>query len=201
MKLSILCFGLALLLLNPYIYAQTNNASAEGKSDTIYYEVVFGVYGDAGGIVTAEVDGVAITSGDNIIEGATIVFTAIPDQGAMLCDWIYNGEFTGITGLVVEETSLSQNIEVLAEFYGPCPHGISELQGEKTRIYPNPSNGILNIAIEKPANVNIYNINGACVYAAENVEQTIKIEDLAPGIYLVKLESNMGIIVKKIIVK
>ena len=58
------------------------------------YPVNFGVVG-AGGSMDAEVDGMAIASGDMVVEGSDVLFTATPDEGYQVLEWTLNGDVLG----------------------------------------------------------------------------------------------------------
>ncbi len=80
------------------------------------FEVTFFVI-DGNGDLIAEVDGVEITSGDLVLEGETVLFTATPDEGYELDIWAVNGvEYPDITSLVVQYADLDMDIEVTVKF-------------------------------------------------------------------------------------
>ncbi len=88
----------------------------EIQSSPVYYNVVFNVEGVNGSII-AEVDGAEITSGDNIEEGKDVVFTATPDEGYKIKEWVLNGNIVeDYTGLVFTVNGLSEDIVVTVEF-------------------------------------------------------------------------------------
>lgn len=60
----------------------------------------------AGGTLAATVDGVAISSGDMVEEGKTIIFTATPDAGMQIYGWFNNGTFIQFRGGVPTVHSL-----------------------------------------------------------------------------------------------
>ena len=73
----------------------------------------------SGGALQAEADGEEIESGDGVEEGTDVLFTAIPDAGYELNEWILNGEVVeDHTGLTLEVTDVSSNIEVSVSFMG-----------------------------------------------------------------------------------
>ncbi|MFA5556474.1 MAG: BspA family leucine-rich repeat surface protein [Flavobacteriaceae bacterium] len=71
-------------------------------------------------------------------------------------------------------------------------------------VYPNPTNGILhisskeNIIIEE---VKIYNLQGRELFGSVQHLETISIENLSAGIYLMNIKTNQGVISKKVIKK
>jgi hypothetical protein len=87
--------------------------------------------------------------------------------------------------------------------------GIGEFASDsKLAVYPNPSNGIINIDIGSSQEYNTFSISnslGQVVYAADlralrgNELLTIDIKDKQPGIYFVTLQSSDKKITKKLI--
>lgn len=69
-------------------------------------------------------------------------------------------------------------------------------------VYPNPTLGNLQIELKKNTqlkNIEIYNIHGQLVKTLST--QKIKIDDLSSGIYLMRITTNKGTLIKKIIKK
>jgi hypothetical protein len=73
-------------------------------------------------------------------------------------------------------------------------------------IYPNPSNGIFNIALGtiQPTGIEVYDLTGKIVYkqneiTVANFETKIDVSNLSPGIYFVKIINNDQATVKRII--
>ena len=72
------------------------------------------------------------------------------------------------------------------------------------RIYPNPTTGNLNInSVNEINSVNIYSIYGALIDIVELNSKTgaINIENYSAGTYLIQLNTDTGIITKRIILK
>lgn len=67
-------------------------------------------------------------------------------------------------------------------------------------VYPNPFIGDLSIeATGDLRKVEIYNSTGSHVFSSTNPNSTIALDQLSPGIYFLKIETDAGIDVKKII--
>ncbi len=76
--------------------------------------------------------------------------------------------------------------------------------GSEIKLYPNPANG--DVTIESLNNtdthISIFNITGKKVYAIENVIETkvvLPAENLPPGVYFVKIQSNKQQIMLKLV--
>lgn len=78
-------------------------------------------------------------------------------------------------------------------------------------IYPNPSDGIVNIKVNSSTNINnpkivIYSMNGMLIYESKfennqnHFEKSLPLQNLSNGIYLLSLVSNQEKITKKLII-
>lgn len=71
-------------------------------------------------------------------------------------------------------------------------------------VYPNPVINELNIATSKNTTVekvSIYSLTGQLIKIAEGNEKTIDMSDLSSGNYFIKIQTNQGVINKKVIKK
>lgn len=90
--------------------------------------------------------------------------------------------------------------------YGSCNTpgtGINELDN-KLSIFPNPSNGVLNIkASQNISSVNIYNMIGNLVMVRNiaNNQSVLNIESLTNGVYFIELNLNNGSTLNSKIIK
>jgi hypothetical protein len=90
--------------------------------------------------------------------------------------------------------------------YGSCDTpgtGINELDN-KLSIFPNPSNGVLNIkASQNISSVNIYNMIGNLVMVKNiaNNQSVLNIESLTNGVYFIELNLNNGSTLNSKIIK
>ena len=79
-----------------------------------------------------------------------------------------------------------------------------EVLGSKTRVYPNPSNGLLNIDGLNIRHISITSIEGKEVFEGDNTQSEMMQIDLtreSPGIYIIKgMESGMPFL-RKLILK
>lgn len=105
---------------------------------------------------------------------------------------IYEGEElipqTDIRG--VAKSGFSRDLGAF-EFVDGDDSGISSSEAmSQVRVFPNPVLDVLNFT-EEVASVEIYSAFGACVSAAANVK-SIDVQNLAKGIYIVKIETKDG---------
>jgi glucose/arabinose dehydrogenase len=91
---------------------------------------------------------------------------------------------------------------------------ISKIQGEilsvdsidtiSVNMYPNPANDKVTIRLDEGsiANISVMDLKGSVLYSEENIQamsKAINIESLPQGIYLVKITSEKGVSVKKLL--
>jgi hypothetical protein len=91
------------------------------------------------------------------------------------------------------------------------PAGIEDISEPMTRIYPNPTENILNIELNnvdnQPLEIEIFTVTGEVIYqkdykniAAHFVEQ-VDLSGYAKGIYLVKVKQADAVAVGKVVVR
>ncbi|WP_282031039.1 glycosyl hydrolase [Winogradskyella eximia] len=72
------------------------------------------------------------------------------------------------------------------------------------KIYPNPTSGKINITSNPNVEIEslaLYTITGKLIFEANNPSNTIHLNYYQKGVYFLKLVSNKGLVVKKIIIK
>lgn len=82
------------------------------------------------------------------------------------------------------------------------PAGIEDVTMENTTVYPNPVSDVLTISSSNQVQrVEIFNIQGQLVKAETGDVQSISVKDLANGLYTLKLTTENGTSMHKIIKK
>lgn len=129
-----------------------------------------------------------------------IAYKIKPIAGTQIGDFIIGNEayiyFDYNLPIITNTTST----EVVEETSGVSVHSLNDL----ISVYPNPTNGILNISskgniiIEE---VKIYNLQGRELFGSVQHLETISIENLSAGIYLMNIKTNQGSISKRVIKK
>ena len=79
-----------------------------------------------------------------------------------------------------------------------------QIDENRLKIYPNPSNGLINIELKelKSAKISIYNINGKLVYSGKMAKNTEQIDLTAySGMLLVKIDSKEFVSTKHVVIK
>ena len=92
--------------------------------------------------------------------------------------------YCGIATLEVEVTN-GNHISIKEE----TPFEIS--------IYPNPTNGLVNIQSSVPVDIVVYNVVGEIILIAKNATQ-IDLSSQPRGIYMVQLTSDQGTVTRKV---
>jgi len=77
---------------------------------------------------------------------------------------------------------------------------VEDFKNQKAIVFPNPSNGILNIGNENLTTIQIYNTAGKKIKELTPQAQ-IDLSDISKGIYFMKLISSKGVLVNKIILE
>ena len=80
------------------------------------------------------------------------------------------------------------------------PNAVSDVKAFESKVYPNPATDILNIEAPEGSSVAIYNAAGSIVKFSTSIAP-IAIDDLAAGVYFVKIDFEGKSVVEKIQVK
>ncbi|MDY6074819.1 MAG: T9SS type A sorting domain-containing protein [Bacteroidales bacterium] len=87
------------------------------------------------------------------------------------------------------------------EFFFEANLGVEENESNICTVYPNPSNGILNIETVGTSNVNIYNMAGQLVGShIVNGNASINLDNISKGSYMMVVTNQNGYSSKQIIV-
>ena len=86
----------------------------------------------------------------------------------------------------------------------PRTNGIDEQKVEaQFEIYPNPTEGEMNIVADGITLVEVYNAAGVCVYQRRCNDdcRTLNISPLAAGLYTVRVTTNLGMKTERVVVR
>ena len=75
--------------------------------------------------------------------------------------------------------------------------GVNENKFE-AKVYPNPATDIVTIECDGVKQVKIFDLDGSLLKNIETSNTTIQVDDLASGVYLLRIETDKGCIVKQI---
>jgi hypothetical protein len=74
-------------------------------------------------------------------------------------------------------------------------------QSDLLRIYPNPSTGIFTIAGADIQQIEVYSLNGILIYSSrDNSTREINLGQQPKGLYLIKIKTNRGLVVKRVVI-
>jgi Secretion system C-terminal sorting domain/PA domain len=130
---------------------------------------------------------------------------------------IWRQSYNGMSNVKVTDLDLRNDNTVFAATYGrgvfsglltSAPLSTVDFTSSKEiNIYPNPSNGIVNITINDytgKANLQVIDVNGREVYSLKNtdfnVEKSIDLSGLQSGVYIVKINAQGANYTKKIVI-
>jgi len=81
--------------------------------------------------------------------------------------------------------------------------GLDEnILSSKVSVYPNPSNGVLNVSIPSDilvSNASIFDVTGKQVKIFKSFSKSLNISSLSTGIYILKIDTNKGVVSKKVL--
>lgn len=141
-------------------------------------------------------------------EGECYTFTIFDDFGDGICCDYGNGSYT--VSWPAESMTLASggqfaNSEA-TNFCLTTPVGVNEISDGQVLIYPNPSNGNINlrgIGISDLVDIKVYDATGKLVnvYSNMNITNGVNIElALSKGVYLISVISDDNKIVKRIVI-
>ena len=91
---------------------------------------------------------------------------------------------------VIENPTINQALSVIE---GSSPLSLVDINGEKIKVYPNPTSGILNISnldLIQVKNITIYNQLGQILFENKNAINQIDVSNLSEGLYIVTIETT-----------
>jgi hypothetical protein len=95
--------------------------------------------------------------------------------------------------------NVTQNHSIIVTFRA-SPTGIENIQSQKISIYPNPAKDEIFIKAEQPIDkVETYSLTGSLLLSENNFNEKISVSALSKGVYLLKVYTDKGVIVSKIV--
>lgn len=138
-----------------------------------------------------------VSGGGNHSNEMEITVTATPNTGFVFTNWTENGTVVSTkanyTFVVTEDRVLVANFDVYTS--------VVTDNAPEVKIYPNPSNGLVNVEVAEKSTVRIYDMLGKQI-ATYDVEAHSEISlGRASGIYFIHVESNGKTATHKVIVQ
>lgn len=157
--------------------------------------------------VTANVDGACETYGSGrYVDGSTVeIGYMVNDTMAEGGHWHFLGWSDGLTEnpryvIVTSDTAIVALFEWVEDSVG-----IAEIENSILRIeiYPNPAHGDVTVKVSEPSTLSVIDLTGRTIIPSTPVSSSLIIHhsSLRAGTYFVRVSSERGSTVKKLIVK
>jgi hypothetical protein len=160
------------------------------------YTVTFSVVevdGATNGTLTAAVNEVELTSGDEVEEGSGVVFTATPNDGYKVKTWTLNGD--PIADFIENSYTISElTIDVVITVEFEVITSVPTLSLSNVKAYPNPFTNTIKLDnSELVTRVVVTDMIGKQVMVIDlNGDNVINTSSLREGVYLIILENQNG---------
>lgn len=105
---------------------------------------------------------------------------------------------------VVDAVGHTDSTDIYVEVRPRTVDGIGEQPAEASvEIYPNPTDGELNLVADGITLVEVYNAAGVCVFSRRCNDdcRTLNISPLPDGLYTVRVTTNLGTKIEKVVVR
>lgn len=171
------------------------HADGLGFDWVVAYEITWQGTANRYGVIIQGVDEI---SGNNILDTIYVdtnylYLEAWDAPFNLSSSFLFNGTIRIFSVCDTGQTALSE--ESLELFFSNV--GIESVNDQYFLLYPNPSNGIVNIEAEGLLSVELYNLDGRLLMQCK--ESIVDIKHLSKGIYLLKVNTLSGTTVRRIV--
>ena len=150
-----------------------------------------------GTVTAATAGGTLLSIGEQVPDGRNIHFTAVPNPGFRVKQWLVDGLpvttlGTRAAGNTFTLTNLSANTSVMVEFEDDGTTGLCNIAFANLQIHPNPFVSEVTITGAQNSVLEIVNVLGTVVHTQpiHNSTETIQLEQLSSGIYFFRLSRD-----------
>ena len=114
---------------------------------------------------------------------------------------VITGSFEG--EIEVMKNYISARLEWMdANMFGECrPSSTSDFEAEKLQVFPNPSNGIVNLINLKLERIEVFDVAGKLILQTNSDSNQIDLSNYHNGVYFLKIETHSGNFITKRIIK
>lgn len=138
---------------------------------------------------------------DTQLSNVTILAENPPYTENLVTDYTINSLIVPCESLSVYHNS--EWAQYFSEIIEDCGHeAVSELDEDPVSVFPNPTSGVVKIEAEGVENVKVYNALGEMVFEASIAGDSFEydFDGRANGVYLIKVETRDGVVMKRITV-
>jgi len=146
-----------------------------------------------GGTVSVSNGGVSVDNDTMLNHGTVLTLTAIPDEGYEFVEWWHNGTDPIQTYVLIEDVVIS------ATFAAELTTILASAQ-KTLLVYPNPVTDVLNIQSEQPIKqITVLDMNGKTVKSLRGNRNTVDLQSVPVGHYMVNIHTKTGVVTVKIV--
>jgi hypothetical protein len=156
------------------------------------------IIGDLGININYFID-ICFDRDNNILYGALYEMSAIIEKEFPFSGGIYVINTT--TGAATLITEVFDHLSTLAIPYTSEPQAVSEINTNQVSVYPNPSNGLVNVQVSEKSIITLVDLVGRVIATYQvNGNETIRFNQ-ATGLYILKVESKNQVSTHKLIIQ
>jgi hypothetical protein len=153
---------------------------------------------DSGKVIVRDSAVVTITGIDTVKSTSNRLYRRNTCSGDTVNQWTINTVYDTVRGPVTFDTVHFQTIRII-------PVGIEDVVSEGKQngihVFPNPSHGAFSISQSGKWTACIVDISGKTVHVLQGNDTTQVNTDLAPGMYILSLQSDAGVYAQRIIIQ
>lgn len=153
------------------------------------------------GVIFAETGSFEENTSYNISDGTSTIVFRTNREGSYLGEAIPTEEVSviGYIGWYNDQAQILPRVK--EDIFTPSAN--EDARRIEVAVYPNPTDGELNVRAEGRFDLNVYSVNGTLVLAQEglNAEARIDLSGLSKGVYLVEVKTAEGSAMNKVVVR
>ena len=153
------------------------------------------------GVIFAETGSFEENTSYNISDGTSTIVFRTNREGSYLGEAIPTEEVS-VIGYIGWYNNQAQILpRVKEDIFTPSAN--EDARRIEVAVYPNPTDGELNVRAEGRFDLNVYSVNGTLVLAQEglNAEARIDLSGLSKGVYMVEVKTAEGSAMSKVVVR
>ena len=147
--------------------------------------------------------GTGIGSG-KYVENETATIIAIANSGYVFVNWTKNGEEVSTDSLY--SFTVTENVKLVANFETGQTGIVETPLTASVQVYPNPTSGILNLIQDQITshelqvkNIEVFDVMGKKQRVESGKQNVMDISDLPAGVYFLQIQTENGMVTRKVI--